>query len=292
MNTNEQLLVQLFPNALKIDWETKGYSNDIAVVDDKLSVRFPKTSDDRKNLGFESVLLGYLKGKISLQIPELVEIGNDNAYSINKYIKGSVYADNDLRNAISGNELEYAKPIALFIEQLNQAITPDLMRKLRMQTGAKGNSSYENAYRGIDQLARKNDSKVSRLYLSYRKQLANAFPEGLDSGEVVVHDDLHSGNLIYDQSKLIGVIDFGDATTGTIYRELRPLFRYGEEFMRALISLLIDKFGPIDYELVRLFAIMHELGVLVEQPANQRHPKSRIEFTNMILEEWLGINYV
>ncbi len=276
-------------------WIYSGYANEIAVVNGEVAFRFPKNLNAKRSLRMETMVLERLKNKTSIQLPVVIEVRDDYSYRIDTYISGKIYSDLALRKAINGNEKKLAHPIAQFIKEINSVLSADEVRFIREQAQIdtdKYDNYHENTYRKIDGYASNENSSINDLYLKFRQELNNYLPDGLDSGEVIIHDDLHAGNLVFDDEvNLVGIIDFGDITTGNIYRELRPLYRYGDKLTKLLIKLLGDKFGPIDFNTVRTFSILNELAVLIEQKESPKRPEERIEFIKRILAEWLGKNW-
>ena len=92
-------------------------------------------------------------------------------------------------------------------------------------------------------------------------------------------------------NKLTGLIDFGDLSVGTIIGDLRQLYRLGEDIVRMIIKELNGEFGNVNFELVRLRAIIHEISVMMRPESLPPQINPRAQLAETLLTKWLGENW-
>ena len=77
-----------------------------------------------------------------------------------------------------------------------------------------------------------------------------------------MHDDLHTLNMMFEDNRLIGILDFGDTNVGTPEQELRQLYCINDDVMFAAVSEYQKLSGQeLNVEALKLWAIMQELAV-------------------------------
>lgn len=90
---------------------------------------------------------------------------------------------------------------------------------------------------------------------------------------MVGHKDLASSNMIFEDNKLVGIIDFGIATPSSPARELAHLrLEFGKEAALAAACAYEDATGePIDMSLVDLWAGIYLFDMCIAQLQSQDH---------------------
>lgn len=106
--------------------------------------------------------------------------------------------------------------------------------------------------------------------------------------KTVVHDDLHMENMLFENDRLVGVLDFSELTVGTAAQELRQLYRLGEDVVQRAIDAYQQRAGiTIPLPEVKAWAIVTELAPYCAHVAKGEmdHP-SKIR-TAANLQSWL-----
>ncbi|MEO0816735.1 MAG: aminoglycoside phosphotransferase family protein [Pseudomonadota bacterium] len=184
-----------------------GSDNSIFRLGDELTLRFPRVEWAAQTAPREVAILGAL-GKLPLDVPRPRALGEPDAnypwqWSVFDWIEGEAASAADL-------SAEDAEGLASFILALRQE-TPDL-------TFA---SSSQNHHRGVplserDVLTRTAIDTLSDEYGA--RDLLSIWQAALDARcehePVWLHGDLHGGNLLVREGKLVAVIDWGLAGVG------------------------------------------------------------------------------
>ena len=94
--------------------------------------------------------------------------------------------------------------------------------------------------------------------------------------DIVIHDDLHTGNLLFDSSNhLVGVLDFGAVCMGSPEQELRQAYRLGDVAFESAASTYEHLSGrPFDRETAKLWTITQELGSYCREDSDEVHARA------------------
>jgi len=103
-----------------------------------------------------------------------------------------------------------------------------------------------------------------------------------------IHDDLHPANLLFSSGKLTGIVDFGDANAGSIESELRCLYITGDIVLRSAIDRYQQLSGSqVDYDHIRVWAIMHELSRFTSRLLGQQTNDATFLRAQQNLRSWI-----
>lgn len=283
------LIRELRPNTEKLELLGAGDINEVILVDNTEVFRFPKDTNGRQMLAYEVEILRELAGKLALQIPEVKQLSDDNSYAIFDYVPGRVLEIQDIINFPTDQKSDLGHRLATLISELNKILNIEHTKALRAHY-TPWFEDDETYYR--TKLDWGKETTHYSLYVSYYEAFLKRQNKVGKPQEFVLHGDLHSGNLLFnDRQELTGIIDFGDCGPGTIYNELRQLYRLGEDIVQVIIAELNGRFGNIDMELIRINAIMHEISILLRPESQPPHYNSRAEVAKELLVMWLGVDW-
>lgn len=269
---------------------TSGLVNDIFLVDGAEVVRFPKLKDDRRSLLFEVAVLNKLDGKVTLTIPKPIQIASDGSYGVFSYVAGEVLSDNAVSQLSEEARVKIGRELAQFTQEINRAISISKIDDLRQEIGTEATDEEHYYDEGLKQAAL-NGQELLLHYRRYYQQM-RSLQGGRVDRRVVIHGDLHAGNLVFNtRHNLTGIIDFGDFGTGTVYDEFYQIYSLDEVVAKAAAEALTAMLGPINLELVRTRAILHELSVLVRPSRDETYDGMRMKVARHRLERWLGSNW-
>lgn len=189
-----------------------GWANWTFEVNQVWIFRFPRTSPVAESTTRELALLPFLESKTDVEIPVPRWVGRWNHRPFFGYRKilGCPLEGRDLER----NE-ELAAELAAALAQLHSVDARHACRLL----GADGSTNqWRRRYEDLRQQA---VSRVLRhLEVDVRRRLNSSFDEFLersfDFDPVLIHRDLGSDHILVDpdDSSLVGLIDFEDATVG------------------------------------------------------------------------------
>lgn len=287
MSIEQSALVQeLRPNAQNVR-ELSGDMNRIVVVDDAEVFRFPKTEEVGRILLYEAKLLRQLEGRLSLEIPRPLEVAEGARYGVFSYVPGEILKNRDIAAFTTTEKTAFGQALATFMLELNAVLDIDRVITWRHEANPDF-VSFEQYYSNVLQQGRNDRHPLLPLYERYYLQVKERFSRE-SVKKIVAHNDLHAGNLLFDEANVLrGIIDFGDCEADMIYSELRPLYSLGADIVQAVIDALDSRLGPVELETVRLYAIAHELSVLVRTGNQPPEPGSRAAVATMLLDSWLG----
>ncbi|HSX31260.1 MAG TPA: aminoglycoside phosphotransferase family protein [Candidatus Saccharimonadales bacterium] len=261
-----------------------GDFNEVVLVDDQEVFRFPKDEEGRGALRYDAALLDRLDGKVSLQIPRPIELAEDASYGVFSFVPGRVLPAEAIQ-AFSAEEMRaLGQALATFMLQISAILTVSEMLELR----SRYDPNYENDAQYYERILREATTANSPLLTTYKQYydaLLARFGGRLPQNEIVTHGDLHYGNFVFsDTNELTGVIDFSDCGPSSIYGDLRQIYRLGEPLVQSVVDGLDGALGPINMDVVRTFAVVHELSVLLRS----KEPNERADLAESLLRQWLG----
>lgn len=248
-----QIVETLFPSA-NMRIINDGQENLIVVVDETQIVRFPRTEEVWQNGRNERFVLKKLSPMLEMPIPRLIDISEDPAYVITTYQKGNQLTTRKMRTLPLTTLRHIGEEIATFAFTLHATVASDEIQPFLIAP----TWSYDDYLKRVLLDRQDPNPKVDEL----AKHYYHAWLRKEKKKEVVVHDDLHTGNLLFnDTYHLAGVLDFGAICLGTPEQELRQVYRLGDEALGAA-AVVYEKLSsrPVDRELAKLWTITQELG--------------------------------
>jgi aminoglycoside phosphotransferase (APT) family kinase protein len=288
--SHTDLIHELRPSAQDVRVLEGGEINDVISVDQAEVFRFPKTESARHNLRFEATLLADVKGKTSLQIPAPIELTPDASHGVFSYVPGEVLDAHQIAAFTDEEKTSLGRALATFIREVNAATTPAHIIELRsgLDPAFSDNAYY---YDSMIKQGEKIGTQLLPVYKKYYERLKSLTGGSLPAPNMVTHGDLHTGNLLFHGHTLTGIIDFGDCDAATIYNELRPLYRLDFDVVTAIINDLNGAFGPVDPESLRLYAVTHELSILMRPESQPPNESFRARLSKELLTKWVGDNW-
>lgn len=232
-----------------------GQENLIIVVDNKFVIRFPRSKEIWERGVTERRVLERLASVVDMPVPRLLEVSDDPAFIATTYLHGNQLSAEQLRSLPEDSLELIGKNIAEFAFMLHEKLSVQEFEPLIQPP----TWSYDG-YLKRELFKKTNENpRVDALAKEYYQRWITK-----RSGEhkAVIHDDLHMGNLLFDDGfGISGVLDFGAICIGTPEQELRQTYRLGEAGFEAAISTYEILSGQsLDRELAKLWTITQELA--------------------------------
>ncbi len=210
---------------------TSGWESDILIVNNSKVFRFPKTNG-RFDCVYEKekVITDYIRSFISTNISN-IQIYKDNKtiFSVLDLITGEDFDNttgdiiDDFTNFLKelhSIDVEPLKKYNLDAENLpfykyrldlnnfsfNYDVLPDILKKYNLEDDF---------------------SKNLRIFTNFNYR---------DEEDVLCHNDLHKGNIMINNGKLSGIIDFGDTIYTNYNIEFLSIFKWREKFIINIIE--------------------------------------------------------
>lgn len=245
-----ELVRRIDPDATDVTVVEDGTTSTVGIAGDKVYL-FPHTAEHRVVQLYESELLRRVDGHTSIPVPRLLSIEEEPACVVLSYVPGEHLTYEQLRALPDVVLHSVVRQIVQFSYEFGTLLPTEVVTQLE-DTYFGTKAAQERRWPGY--LAA-NLRDVSLPEYKKLKQLAHdqygawlTMYQRDTSQRIIVHDDLHSGNILFANGAISGILDFGDVTTGTITQELRQLYRiddravdYGIEEYAALTGQTLHK---------------------------------------------------
>lgn len=175
------------------------------LVNNEYIFKMSKHDEARLNLKKEIEVLIYLRGKITLQIPN-VEFYSEK-YSICGYkeIKGNKLTKDEYDKMSESEKDKLAQDIAQFLMELHSVKLPNI-NDLELNVIEDYKSDYEELKNTI----------YDKIQVKSKQYLDNLFRKILSDERIIkyvkklCHNDLSCNHIIIQNNTVVGIIDFGD----------------------------------------------------------------------------------
>lgn len=279
-------LQTIYPDAKQITVVEHGYDNIVGLVDETYAVRFPRNADTYRRSQYEKSILQSITQPQELEIPKVLDERSNPSCLITNFLHGTHLSPKELNNLTPAQQEQFAKDIARFAYTLHKSLSVDEVRGFREKLeidklDEDWGTYFQKQLSNINLPNAKQNEFVEHYYAEWKKY-------DIQYNSVVIHDDLHADNLLFENGVLIGVLDFGDTSIGTPEQELRQLYRINETILKAAIETYSQLSGlKLRFEAARAWAVVQEMGSYVDRLSteNKSHP-SFIRACNH-LNKWL-----
>lgn len=281
-----KILKEMYPDAKRITLVEHGYDNIVGLVDETYAVRFPRNADAYRRSQYEKSVLQTISQQQELEIPTILGERTNPPCLITSFVHGTHLKANELNNFSPAEQEQFAKDIAHFAYKLHQSLSVDEVRGFRKEfeidkLDEDWGVYFERQLSKIGLPNAKQSELITHYYNAWQKYESH-------TNLVVVHDDLHTDNVLFDNGVLVGVLDFGDTNIGTPEQELRQLYRINETILKIAIETYSQLSGlELNSEAAKTWAIVQELGSYVDRlSTNSLNHPSFIRACNN-LNNWL-----
>lgn len=282
----EDVINAVRPNHESIEWFNGGGNRDVIVVDGVEAFRFPKDESGIEVGRFEFEAIKLAQGKLHVAVPKPIELASDGSYNVMEFLPGKVLSKQAVTELPYDARRDLGIAIAGVLNDLNTKITPEELKAI------PNKRSYiwdrDVYYAGINETVQTQDGNYARQYQKQYRLLQQMRPGG-SAKNVIVFGDFSSPNLVLsDDNRLTGLVDWTELGMGDIHNELRPVFSViGQEAFDEMVEVIDSKLGPINKELVRTLAIVHELSILVSGTHRGSLTRERTQLAINSLNQWL-----
>ena len=176
------------------------------LVNNEYIFKHSKHDEARYSLKKEVQVLNYLKGRVTLQIPDIEYYNEEYGVCGYKEIKGDKLTPIIYKNMSDDEKNRLAQDIALFLKEMHSVPLPDI-DELELNLIDDYKSDYSALWETIyDKIPDKSKEYLNNLY---RKILND---ERITKYvKALCHNDLSCNHIITQNRMAVGIIDFGDA---------------------------------------------------------------------------------
>lgn len=239
----------------------QGLDSTAYLVNNEYIFKQSKHDEARNNLKREIRVLNYLKGKITLQIPDIEYYSQEYSICGYKEIKGNKLSP-DIYNSFSDDENDaLAQDIALFLREMHAIPLPDI-DGLELHVIDDYRSDYETLRETVyDKIPDKSKRYIDDLY----KRILND-KRISQYDKALCHNDLSCNHILIQDNKAVGIIDFGDAAVTDRDKDFVYLLEESsEEIGRDFGIKVLEYYQHPNKELPILKADLNEEYYPIEQ---------------------------
>jgi aminoglycoside 2''-phosphotransferase len=279
----------LYPDAKNITMVKHSHDNIVALVDNDFAVRFPKNKNAYIRSLYEKHILENLESVETITIPRILDEHPSPPCLVTSFVPGHHISGDDVRSFTEEQQIDFAKQTAQFAYTMHSALSLDKEVPLRKQLSLDQLEDFEpwpiyfkktiygNAFQTSLQ------DKIAKDYYAEWVKVCDVPPT------VIVHDDLHTQNMMFEDNRLVGVLDFGDTNVGTPEQELRQLYRINETVMLTGVQEYQRFSGQeLNVEAIKIWSVMKELAVYVAALADKNTNHHAFKRAARNLNTWLN----
>lgn len=289
VDTARKIACDLYPNAQGITLVGHSHDNIVVLVDSSHAVRFPRDKNAYLRSLYENHILKQLQAsKLSLVIPCILSEHTDPPYMITSFVSGKHISSATVRTFSNNERQAFSKSVAQFAYTMHSALVLDnevAKRKELKLDELADNEPWPIYYKKVvnnGDFSTSTQNQIAKKCYSEWNKLCAVAPT------VVVHDDLHTENMMFRDNRLIGIVDFGDTNVGTPEQELRQLYRISENVMLAAVQEYEQLSGRhLNIEAIKLWAIMKELADYSKALAAKNTDHHSFKRASRNLNTWL-----
>ena len=202
----------------------------------------------------EKLVLDYLRGKITLQMPEIEYYSEEYHICGYKAIKGDKLTPGLYKAMSDGEKDRLVQDIAMFLSQMHALPLPDVG-----SLQADVMDDYKSDYDALKKTVYEKIPDRSKAYLDALFQRIFSDRRMTEYVKALCHNDLSCSHMIIQNNRVIGIIDFGDAAVTDRDRDFIYLLEEGrEELGRAFGMKVLEYYHHPDKDMPILKADLNE----------------------------------
>lgn len=176
------------------------------LVNNEYVFKQAKHDEARANLRKEKLVLDYLRGKTTLQIPKIEFYSEEYHICGYKAIKGDKLTPELYKTMRDSEKDRLAQDIAMFLSQMHALPLPgvDVLQADVMD-------DYKSDYDALRKTVYEKIPDRSKAYLDALFQRIFSDRRITEYVKALCHNDLSCNHMIIQNNRVIGIIDFGDA---------------------------------------------------------------------------------
>ena len=268
-DNNAELIKQIIESSLNIkvnDIKLIGNGNDSYVYEvDNIIFKFSRHEKASENLKKEINILKFLEGKLTLQIPKVLYVGEPNEifpyyFCGQSKIEGVPLSPEIYEELSLEDEEQLAKDLANFLHELHHIP----FNEYRENTIDNFKKDYEKlkelVYDKLDEITKQ---KIDNMYM----ELFNN-SDFLNCENSLIHNDFSCNNIMFNPNtkRVSGIIDFGDACVSDLDNDFYCLLEDSDEELGISFGLKVLKnYGCNDIERMFRKSFFHEKYWCIEQ---------------------------
>ncbi len=283
----EHILRELYPHAQSIRFVEHGYDNLVGLVDDRFAVRFPRMHSAYLRSQYERLVLSDLASLESIAIPRVLGAGEDPPYLVTSFVRGEHITWREISGFPEVRQKKIGRDIARFAFAMHSLLSVQRAREYRGTWGLDAQAEqpwdvHLDKYLNQHEFPTPDQDSLAKAYYHRWREQAYTTPT------VVLHDDLHMENLLFENAELAGILDFGDTNIGRPEQELRQMYRINETVLEAAVAEYERLSGyKLNLEACKIWAIVQALATYAEMIAGHKTDHPGFARAVSDLQRWL-----
>jgi len=284
----KKLVSDLYPNSRKLEVIDRGYDNIVITVDDIHAVRFPRNENALARSHYERHILRRLENQFAIEVPRILGAHTNPPYLITSFVHGTHVSSRDINLFTPALQTELGKTVAQFAYTMHTALSVTEAKHMRQEWGLdrlleEPWDVYFHKYLYMRTFPTSEQDQIAKSYYAKWQQF-----EAIKHKLVVLHDDLHTENMLFSNGRLCSVLDLGDTNIGSPEQELRQLYRINEHVLTAAVTEYSQLSGlAIDIGASKTWAVAQELAVYAEKVDSDTHHHAFVRACHN-LNRWIG----
>ncbi len=218
-------------------------------VDNNFVIKISKNSEANIGLQNEANVLNLIKDKISIDVPKLIKIDymefNDKRiyYMVCTKVNGKHLTHKQYNKLNEEYKKNIAGDVAKFLKELHDIASDKYIKEIH----------YEKQLQEMKKIISNNyfdkfDYDTQKTIISYIDSQMQYF-NNLEKRTSIIHNDLSCENMLFENNKFVGVIDFGDSGYGDVDNDFLCLCEESnEEFGLNFGKMVLNLYNHNDIE--------------------------------------------
>jgi len=246
---------------------TKGWDNDVVILDDKFVFRFPKRDKYNDRFKAEIKLLRYLAPKMPVPVPDYIYTPEDLSFGGYKMLPG-VEMTPEVFSKFSDTQKEtIAEQLGKFLSVMH-ATPIETVKGFGFEEEEGGywwsKNHTEQTWQGLrDKVFSKlNQEEVRWIEHQFTQYLSLSF----DFDITVIHSDFTDDHIFVDtaQGVVTGVIDFADTEFSDPALDFAGMWYYGDYFPQQVLNHYTLKIDADFFKRSKFPVLVHMVGNMLE----------------------------
>lgn len=273
MNTSiehyEKLIKQNFPevpfdNSKLI---TKGWDNDVVILDSKFVFRFPKREKYFDRFKAEVRLLRYLAPKMSIPVPDYQYTPEDLSFGGYRMIPGVEMTPEVFDKFTDSQKKVIAEQLGKFLSVMH-ATPVEKAKEFGFEEEEEGywwsRSHTEQTLQGLREKVFTKLNKEEIVWIEH--QFSQYLSLSFDFEITVIHSDLVGDHIFVDPDKgtVTGIIDFADTEFSDPALDFAGMWHYGEQFPKQVLDNYAHRVDSDFLKRSKFPILVHMVGNMLE----------------------------
>ena len=216
---------------------TKGWDNDVVLLDNNYVFRFPKRENSKNRFPAEVKLLKYLATDSPLPIPAYNLISTEPAFGGYTIIDGKEMEPGLVKELDRNTQELIAKQLGDFLAFLHSTpltVAHDAGFQEEPNGYWWGEKRTSERYERLQKLVFPNLTQKEVIWTTH--QFETYLDLDFSFKRTVTHSDIKSDHIFFKDNKISGIIDFAEVEIGDPALDFAGIWSYGEEFLIKVLN--------------------------------------------------------